>query len=111
MQDGIIDRLYNSFTELETAINSARKTLAERETVPEGVMERLRSYDDILAKQRRLANELCGHIRGGNWDEVTRHVSLINGLSSMIRDDARAILGALNLNSDKAEEDAELSYC
>ena len=111
MQVSIIERLFSSFTDLEKAIHSARETLAERESVPEEVMARLKSYDSILAKQRGLAETLCSHIRGGNWDEVTRHVSLINGLSAMIRDDARAILTSLALNNDTVEAYGEITVC
>ncbi|MCB0335200.1 MAG: hypothetical protein KDD62_02810 [Bdellovibrionales bacterium] len=108
----IIDRLFNSFTELETAINSAKATLAKKESVPQEIIERLNSYDDILAKQRHLAETLCSHIDQGEWDEVNRHVSLINGLSAMIRDDARAILSSLALNSDpKEDEEEDLKIC
>jgi len=111
MQVSIIERLFSSFSDLEKAIHSARSTLEQREQVPDEVIARLKSYDDILAKQRGLAETLCSHIRGGNWDEVTRHVSLINGLSAMIRDDARAILTSLALNSDRAEGDSEIPVC
>ena len=107
----IIERLFSSFTDLEKAIHSARATLEQKGSVPDEVMARLKSYDDILSKQRGLAQTLCNHIKGGNWDEVTRHVSLINGLSAMIRDDARAILGSLALNSDRSDEDSEATMC
>lgn len=110
MQSNIIDRLFSSFEELDTAIRSARKTLGSREYVPSNILQRLDSYDGILSKQKRLASQLCGFINEGNWDEVTRHVSLINGLSAMIRDDARAILGAISNDSSKCVEE-ELNIC
>lgn len=106
MQGNIIERLFSSFEDLEQAINSAKKTLAERESIPEEIVERLRSYDDILLKQRNLAQKLCYHIQHGEWDEVSRHVGLINGLSAMIRDDARAILSSISLNSDQKSDDS-----
>ncbi len=96
----IIERLFTSFTELETSIESAKKTLAAKEEVPDHVFERLASYDGIISKQRRLATKLAHLMANGDWDEVARHVSLINGLSAMIRDDARSILSSLSLNSD-----------
>lgn len=111
MQTGIIERLFSSFTDLEQAIEGAKATLAKKESVPEEVMERLSSYDGILLKQRALAKTLCDHIREGNWDEVSRHVTLINGLSGMIRDDARAILSSLALNTDKGESDSDSNFC
>lgn len=106
----IINRLFSSFTELEGAIRSARKTLAERDSTPENVIERLDSYEQILVKQRSMAVSLCEHINRGDWDEVSRKVSIINGLSGMIRDDARAILGSLQLNSDHAPVE-HTNYC
>lgn len=107
----IINRLFQSFSDLERAIGSARKTLEEREGIPPEVVARLSSYDDILEKQRNLAKELCQSIKNGDWDEVTRKVGLINGLSSMIRDDARAILSSLSLNNDSSETDEKMHFC
>ena len=111
MQDNnIINRLFTSFTELEQAITSARETLALKESVPGEVLERLASYDGILAKQRELASRLCESISSGDWGEVSRQVGLINGLSAMIRDDARSILSSLSLNSD-FEEEEKANFC
>ena len=107
----IIERLFSSFTELEQAIESAKTTLAKKESVPAALLERLNSYDSILIKQRTLATTLCGHINAGNWDEVARHVGLINGLSAMIRDDARAILSSLATDVESADGDEDLNFC
>ncbi len=110
MPGNIIERLYASFSDLEQAIHSAKATLATKTKVPDEVMTRLNSYDGILLKQRLLANDLRVHMAKGNWNEVARHVSLINGLSAMIRDDARAILSSLSLNSDAGKSE-DLNYC
>jgi hypothetical protein len=112
MSTTIIERLFASFSELEQAIVGAKETLKKKENVPQEVFERLGSYDGILAKQRSLASSLCNHIEAGNWDEVSRHVSIINGLSSLIRDDARAILSSLALNSDHEGQTEEAkNFC
>ena len=110
MQGNIIDKLFKSFNDLEEAISGARTTLGKKESIPAGVLERLDSYGGILTKQRNLASSLCEHINQGNWEEVSRHVSLINSLSAMIRDDARAILSSFALNSD-AQEDEDYNFC
>jgi hypothetical protein len=110
-QDNIVNRLFTSFTDLEVAIESAKNTLNSRGTVPEEVLQRLNSYDSILAKQRRLATSLCDHIHSENWDEVNRLVGLINGLSSMIRDDAKSILSCLSLNSDETPSESDKYLC
>lgn len=108
--NSIIERLFASFGDLEKAIEGAKATLAKRESVPAELMERLGSYDGILIKQRALAITLCDHINKGDWDEVTRHVGLINGLSALIRDDARAILSSLGSNGDNVADD-ERNFC
>ena len=69
-----------------------REVLAEKEEVPQDVLDRVQQYSDIVSKQRGLANRLRAHLTAENWEEVGRHVKLINGLSSMIRDDAQSIL-------------------
>lgn len=111
-----IKKLLVSFRELEDAINKAKVTLAKKEFVPPHVITRLNSYDGILSQQRDLANKLCIHMDNSNWDEVSRHVSLINGLSAMIRDDAGAILSTLSAStglsdSHTEKEDSEVNYC
>ncbi len=111
MEPKIIEKLFASFTELEGAITKARNTFKTRESVPEGVVRRLESYDTVLAKQRTLAVALCEAIAVKDWDEVTRNVTLINGLSAMIRDDAKAILTAISTNEDGLTDDETSNFC
>ena len=103
----IITRLFDSFHELERAILTAKATLETKDQPPADLLTRIDSYQQILEKQRTLATTLCGHVSLGNWDEVARHIKLINGLSSMIRDDAREILAAVN-NPPASAESREL---
>ena len=88
----IIKRLFDSFAELDRAISSAKLALERKENAPQEILNRINAYSNILEKQRALATSLCGHANLGNWDEVARHVKIINGLSAMIRDDAREIV-------------------
>jgi hypothetical protein len=113
MESNIIERLFASFTELEGAITKARQTFKSRQTVPTSVLKRLESYDTILAKQRALAVSLCEAISRKNWDEVNRNVGLINGLSAMIRDDAKAILAAVANTGEheQVELDESENFC
>jgi hypothetical protein len=108
-----IQRLFSSFSDLEAAIGSAKTTLTKRAEVPEEVVNRLNSYTAILTKQRNLAESLCKFLQQGNMDEVSRHVGLINGLSQMIRDDARGILASItnDQSASTIQEDAELPVC
>ena len=96
MQKIVIDRLFRSFDELETAITSARRALERLDKDNTDIIKRMNSYQQMLTKQRYLANELCDHAGSGKWEEVDRHIKLINGLSLMIRDDAREIVARLH---------------
>ncbi len=96
MQKIVIKKLFSSFGELESAIGAARRTLEKRDNPPQEILERITQYEEMLDKQRNLATALCGFASLGNWDEVARHIRIINGLSTMIRDDAREIISTLS---------------
>jgi len=105
----VIKRLFQSFNELERAIHSAKHSLEKKEGTPSEVLERIGTYEEILEKQRNLASALCGHAYMGNWHEVSRHVQLINGLSAMIRDDAREILSGFRPTLSRDEKEVMLT--
>lgn len=108
----IIEKLFTSFTDLERAIEGAKKTLESKNNTPPEILARLNSYDGILEKQRGLATQLCEEIMKGDWDAVARYVNLINGLSAMIRDDARAILAAIVKNTPTTvESEDKENFC
>jgi hypothetical protein len=54
---------------------------------------------------------LCEAISRKNWDEVNRNVTLINGLSAMIRDDAKAILAAVVETDHGDAEEETTNFC
>ena len=109
MKKIVIKRLFESFAELERAIKSAKKTLEKNVNAPPEILERIESYEEILEKQQNLATALCGHASLGNWDEVSRHVRLINGLSAMIRDDARDVISGMRMPLSANERELMLS--
>ena len=76
--------------------------------MPSEVLKRVEQYSDIVSKQRSLAYALREHLEAKNWDEVSRHVKLINGLSGMIRDDAQDILRAASGQIELASNDEPL---
>lgn len=106
MNQIVIDRLFESFSELEKAIRQAKLSLAKRENAPTDLLGRIECYDEILAKQRALANNLTKFVAEQNWLEVERHVKLINNLSWMIRDDAKEV--AEGLKTPLSQEQREL---
>ncbi len=105
MKKIIIHRLFQSISELEQAIASARLVLKNKRNVPAALIERMKMYDEILVKQRELATVLCGHAAIGNWGEVSRHIKLINALSHMISDDAREILTGVQAPTEEDRHD------
>ncbi len=109
MKKIIVRRLFQSFIELEKAISTAKSTLLKQKEPSQQVLDRIKTYEEILEKQRELATALCGHASLGNWEEVARHVKLINGLSFMIRDDARDILASARPQTK--QEVREVMYC
>ncbi len=85
----IIDNLFSSFQALERRIEVARQALSgEQPTLAHEILLRLKSYEEAVEKQRRLAEKLCDYIQIGHWTEVLRHVKLINGFSTVVYADA-----------------------
>lgn len=94
MTNPLVDRLLSSFDELDRSISLTRESLSAKPGVPQDVLTRLNHYGEMVAKQRKMAEELRQQIELGKWDDVARNVKLINGLSAMIREDAHQILSA-----------------
>ena len=94
MSDSLVQKLLKSFDELERCIEVTKRVLSEKEGVPTDVIQRVEQYSGIVSKQRLLTGELESCLAREDWAEVSRRVRIINGLSSMIRDDAQSILAA-----------------
>lgn len=105
----VISKLLESFTELEVSIRSAKLALTKRENAPRELLERVENYEQILNKQRKLADEMWRQVSQSNWAEVARYVKLINALSSMIRDDAREVVTGLKPQLSTEEREMMLS--
>jgi hypothetical protein len=103
----VIKKLFQSIGELETAISKARTSFTGKGEAAEEVLDRIKYYENILNKQKRLTNDLCSFAMKGDWAEVNRHVKLINALSLMIRDDARELLSPVPLRSVETEIEVE----
>jgi archaellum component FlaC len=105
----IVERLVNSFSDLEKAIEGAKANLSKLDTVPAEVISRLDSYYSLVEKQRALAKSLEDHVCSGNTQEISRHIGLINGLSGMIIDDAKGILSGLS--DENLESEDSTHFC
>lgn len=92
MAESLVEKLLESFDQLDRCIAVTRGILSSRPGVPQDVLDRVGQYTDIVRKQRETAEDLHALIAQQNWEEVGRRVKIINSLSAMIRDDAQAIL-------------------
>jgi len=107
MKPIVIKKLFQSISELESAIFKARDSFATRGESGREVLDRIKHYEDILNKQKRLITSLCEYAMQNNWLEVNRHVKLINAYSLLIRDDARELLSPVPLRSVETEVEVE----
>ena len=102
----ILSKLKESILQLEDNIEAAKKVILKK---PERVqyVERIESYESMVLKQKKLTLELEQLLSDKNTkqDDVTRVVNLINGLSEMIKDDARLLLRELSRGGSMSEED------
>ena len=92
MQNNIIERLFASIQNLEDSIAQARATLGAAPNAPADVISRLDSYKGICEMQRRFAHSIAKELVSGNFQEVSRLVNLVNGLSAMILDDVKVVV-------------------
>lgn len=92
MAESLVEKLIDSFDQLDKCITVTRTILSSRPGVPEDVISRVSQYSEIVQKQRETAGDLHALIANQDWEEVGRRVKIINSLSAMIRDDAQSIL-------------------
>ena len=100
----LVSKLMESFDDLDKCISITKDVLSQKDNIPLEVINRIEQYSDIVTKQRTLTSDLKKYIDSQDWDEVTRHVKIINGLSAMIRDDAQAILAGAYRVTDKEKD-------
>ncbi len=103
----IIKRLFDSLDELERSIHLAKSALSSKNGATETMLQRIAYYEEVLSKQRKLAGSLVDFLVKENWQEVTRHIKLINGLSSLIHDDAKSFVAEIITGGRLTQEPAE----
>lgn len=93
----VIERLSQSLDELEAAINRAKERVSNQPTI----IQRLNYYDEMLGKQRALTSELVVEMTQPqvNADKISSIIGKINGLSELIRTDAREVVDQIKMAS------------
>lgn len=95
MPHPIIDELFSSLTNLEQVIEETKKTLQHGSEPRHDIVQRLKCYEEVLHKQKVLAQALSRHLADQNWDQVRRHVDLIRGSSLLIQLDSESIISSM----------------
>lgn len=87
--------LFLQIEKIESALNLAKRKVAEQNPISLSLAKRIDEYDKIVLKQKELAKDICRNIIAQNWNEVSRSAKLITGLAVMINDDLNSLLGEL----------------
>jgi len=91
----VLRRLSQAITQLEEAVWAAKETIESKPEYPIEAIERLDHYLNIVAQQRYSLLTISDLIDQGDFESLTQEVSKVNGLSAMIREDAKELLGVL----------------
>jgi hypothetical protein len=91
----VLKRLSQAISQLEDAVFAAKDTIENKPEYPLAAIERLDHYLAIVAQQRSTLLTISDLIDAGKMEELTIEVQKVNGMSEMIRDDARELLGVL----------------
>ena len=105
----VLDRLRESLLELEKAVQSAKSVILKKKSAG-NYAQRIENYEQMLIRQKELLLELEMHMTTPPLqpNEIQRRVSLINGLSEMIRDDARMLLHEIGRGGGLSKKELEL---
>lgn len=112
MNNGVIACLFTAFNSLDTAIQQAERVLRERGALTDEARARLKTYREMVQKQREFAEQLRTHMEAGRLGEVGRCVDVINNLSGMLARDARELLASCTTRGDfNFKEESPYASC
>jgi len=100
-----LTKLTHSIKELEDAIDNASQNIQKNpKKSNHPILERLNEYKTIVLKQKIYVNQLSKEVENENHDEIYRLVNIINGISNIIKDDAREVLSNMHGTKPTKEE-------
>jgi hypothetical protein len=94
------DSLFASMKQLKSSIDEAMYNMTEMYGQNHYAIVRLRSYYPALDKQLEYAVELDRMMSQGDYDAAMALIAKIQGISEMIRSDAKSILNSLNTGKE-----------
>lgn len=101
--DGFVqlrDSLNMSIKQLKSSIDEAMVTMTDMYGPEHYAIVRLRSYYPALDKQLEYAIELDRMVERNDYDSSLALIAKIQGISEMIRHDAKSILNSLNTGKE-----------
>lgn len=94
------DSLNMSIRQLKSSIDEAMHTMTDMYGPDHYAIVRLRSYYPALDKQLEYSIELDRMVELNDYDSSLALIAKIQGISEMIRHDARSILNSLNTGKE-----------
>ena len=88
INDAHMLRVFDSFNALDSALQKAKVIVQTQEMSHPDLMLRIEKYEEILSKQREVAQSLKQHMKSKNWVAVHKEMKIMSGLSMMMREDA-----------------------
>ena len=104
----VIEQLFFSLRELEQAISQTKVNLAGVCASKPELVQRLECYEEVLRKQKVLAENLQRQVDNENWEQVARYVELIRGSSLLIQLDSQSMIEELHTPESKTQNYREL---
>lgn len=105
MDISIIEKLNQSVDSLEYSIHTAAKSIVSKYGEDHTASKRLQQYSSAINSQRSYIENLNQAVQNNNLDETYRLIQIINGISTLIKDDARALVECLYNNSCEIDKD------
>ncbi|MDR2338186.1 MAG: hypothetical protein LBE20_06025 [Deltaproteobacteria bacterium] len=104
----VIKKLNDSLDNLENSVQTAKGVICKQEVVPADILRRILNYEEVISKQRGLVNKLIIMLERGKSEEAIHLIKIINGLSSMIFEDANDLINSF-VTGDKPAPDVNVS--
>jgi hypothetical protein len=90
MEQTVLDKLKESIDSLDQSVSSALLALEKKQADPKKI-SRVHEYKTLIVTQKQYVTELETKILANDLSELDRLVSIINGISALIRDDAKCL--------------------
>jgi hypothetical protein len=99
----VIQKLRHSLDNLEHSVQTAKMAICKQTIIPTDVLKRILNYEEVICKQRILVDKLIVLLETGKATDAVHLIKVINGLSSMIFDDANELINRFLVSDEKED--------